>query len=186
MNQALALAARIDRLNARFGVLAQWLLLACVAVSAGNALMRYGFDRSSNGWLEIQWYLFSAAFLLAAPWVLRHNAHVRIDLISQRYSERTRAWIDIFGTLLMLLPLALLIFWFGAFDALDAWQTQEISSDAGGLVRWPIKAIVPLAFLLLILQALSELIRKIAFLQGLAPFADAGECDDEAHRHEVE
>lgn len=166
MKAALRLADRIDHLNTVFGRMSQWLLLACVLISTGNALVRYGLDTSSNGWLEIQWYLFAAAFLLAAPWVLRQDGHVRIDLLSQRWSARTRAWIDLLGTLLMLLPLAGLMLWFGALDFVDAWQTQESSSDAGGLLLWPVKVVVPLAFGLLILQALAELIRKIAFLRG--------------------
>lgn len=160
----LALAHWIDGLNERVGRFTHWLILACVLISAGNAVARYGFSLSSNAFLEIQWYLYSIVFLGAAGYALKHNAHVRIDLVSGRLSQRTQAWIDVFGGLFMLLPVCAIIFWYGWSAFLESYRIGEISSDAGGLARWPIKLVLPLAFLLLILQGLSETIKRIAYL----------------------
>lgn len=167
MGFCLYLARSIDALNERIGRLMFWLILLCTAVSAVNAISRYGFNLSSNAYLEIQWYLFSVVFLGAAGYTLKHNAHVRIDLITGRLSRRTQAWIDVFGAIFMLLPVCVLIVWFGWNFALEAYRINEMSSDAGGLPRWPIKFVVPAAFVLLILQGLAETIKRIAFLQGL-------------------
>jgi TRAP-type mannitol/chloroaromatic compound transport system permease small subunit len=164
----LALSRSIDALNECVGRLATWLVLACVFISAANAVARYGFDLSSNAFLEIQWYLYSVVFLCAAGYTLRHNAHVRIDLVSGRLSPRARAWIDVFGGLFMLLPACAILFWYGWTAFLESYRIGEMSGDAGGLARWPIKFVVPLAFLLLILQGASETIKRIAFLRGAA------------------
>jgi TRAP-type mannitol/chloroaromatic compound transport system permease small subunit len=169
MKFLLALSQRIDSLNERVGRFVTWLVLACVLISAANAITRYGFNFSSNAFLEIQWYLYSIVFLCAAGYALKHNAHVRIDLVYGRLSRRAQAWIDIFGGLCMLLPVCAIIMWYGWSAFLESYRIDEISGDAGGLARWPIKFVVPLAFLLLILQGLSETIKRFAFLQGVVP-----------------
>lgn len=163
-------------MNERVGRAAAWLVLACVMVSAGNAVARYGFNFSSNAFLEIQWYLYSIVYLCAAGYTLKHNAHVRVDIVSARFSARTRAWIDLLGGLLMLLPAAALLLWFGWTTFLESYSIGELSPDAGGLPRWPIKLVLPLAFLLLILQCASESIKRIAFLRGLT-------TQEEGERH---
>ena len=173
MRFLLACSRRIDALNQRVGRTAAWLVLACIVISAANAVARYGFNFSSNAFLEIQWYLYSIVYLCAAGYALKHDAHVRIDIVSARLSDRARAWIDLFGGLAMLLPAAAIIFWFGWSAFLESFRIGETSLDAGGLLRWPIKLVVPLAFLLLILQGVSETIKRIAFLRGLAPAVQA-------------
>jgi TRAP-type mannitol/chloroaromatic compound transport system permease small subunit len=159
----------IDALNERVGRYASWLVLACILISATNAVARYGFNVSSNAFLEIQWYLYSIVFLCAAGYTLKHNSHVRIDIVSARLSGRVRAWIDLVGGLIMLLPAAAIILWFGWSAFLESFRINEISGDAGGLLRWPIKFVIPFAFLLLILQGVSESIKRIAFLRGITP-----------------
>lgn len=171
MKTLLALSRLIDALNERIGRFSHWLILACVLISAGNAVARYGFNLSSNAFLEIQWYLYSIVFLGAAGYTLKHNAHVRIDLVSGRLSQRARAWIDVFGGLFMLLPVCAIIFWYGWSAFLESYRISEMSGDAGGLARWPIKFVVPFAFLLLILQGLSETIKRLSFLKGLGDAA---------------
>jgi TRAP-type mannitol/chloroaromatic compound transport system permease small subunit len=165
----LRLSGLIDALNERVGRLSYWLILVMVLVSAGNASVRYAFDRSSNAWLEIQWYLFSAVFLLGAGYTLLHNQHVRIDVISGRLSKRARAWIDVLGTLFFLLPMAIAIMWMSWPVFVQSFQLHEESSNAGGLIVWPARLMVPIGFLLLVLQGLSELIKRVAFLRGLIP-----------------
>ena len=167
MQFLLPLAACIDALNERIGRWVSWLALAAILISAGNALMRYSFRITSNAWLEIQWYLFSAFFLLAAGYALKHNDHVRLDVLFTRVSPRTRAWIDILGTLLFLWPACTLIGWLAWPMFIDAWFSNEQSPDAGGLPRWPVKLLISLGFFLLILQGLAELIKRIAYLRGL-------------------
>lgn len=173
----LRLSAAIDRLNERVGSAVRWLILLAVVISAGNALVRYLFSTSSNAWLELQWYLFAAVFLLCAGYTLLRNEHVRIDVIFDRLSHRTRAWIDIVGTLLFLFPYALLIIWFAWPVFVESFARGELSADAGGLIRWPVKLLIPTGFLLLLLQGISELIKRIAFLQGRLedPYAHPGE-----------
>jgi len=169
----LPLAAAIDRLNAALGRLAGWLVLVAVLISAGNALMRYGLNMSSNAWLEIQWYLFSLIFLLGAAHTLKHGGHVRIDVLYGRLPPRTQAWIDLVGHLGFLLPVAVLIGWLGWTGFHAAWLIGETSPDAGGLLRWPIRLAIPLGFLLLALQGLAEALRRAAFLfDGVTPDAD--------------
>jgi len=172
----LRISGLIDGLNEHVGRLSYWLILVMVLVSAGNASVRYIFDRSSNAWLEIQWYLFSAVFLLGAGYTLLHNQHVRIDVISGRLSKRARAWIDVFGTLFFLLPMAIAIMWMSWPVFVQAWELHEESSNAGGLIVWPARLLVPAGFLMLVLQGFSELIKRIAFLLGLIP--DPSEKDE--------
>jgi TRAP-type mannitol/chloroaromatic compound transport system permease small subunit len=171
----LRLSRGIDALNERVGHLVYWLILAAVLVSAGNASVRYAFDISSNAWLELQWYLFSAVFLLAAGYTLLHNEHVRIDVIIGRFSPRTRAWVDLLGGLFFLLPMAVVITVLSWPVFVESWTRNEVSSDAGGLLRWPVKLLIPIGFLLLVLQGISEITKRLAFLLGRIP--------DPAERH---
>jgi len=169
MKLSLGLSRAIDAINDRVGKLTYWLILVAVLISTANALARYSLDLSSNAWLEIQWYLFSAVFLFCAGYTLLHNQHVRIDIISSRFSKRVQAWIDIFGTVFFLLPMAMLILWLSWPVFVDAFRSNEVSSNAGGLAVWPARLMLPLGFLLLVLQGVSELIKRIAFLRGLIP-----------------
>jgi TRAP-type mannitol/chloroaromatic compound transport system permease small subunit len=166
MRYLVVLARAIDIVNSFVGRAVAWLVLAAVLVSAGNALVRYALGVSSNAWLEIQWYLFSAIFLLCAGYTLLRNAHVRIDILSGRLSPRTRAWIDIAGGLLFLMPMALIVLYLSWPMFFQSYLTHELSSDAGGLVRWYVKALIPAGFALLVLQGLSEIIKGIAVLRG--------------------
>jgi len=165
----LAVSRAIDALNRRIGHAVYWLVLAAVLVSAGNAVSRYLFDVSSNGWLELQWYLFSAVFLLAAGYALLHNEHVRIDVIFGHLRPRLRAWIDLIGGVFFLLPMAVIIMALSWPIVVTSYQLNEYSSDAGGLLRWPVKLLIPVGFLLLALQGVSEIIKRIAFLLGYIP-----------------
>ena len=167
METLLKISRAIDGLNEKIGRLTYWLVLVAVLISAGNAVIRYAFNMSSNAWLEIQWYLFSAIFLFCAGYTLLHNQHIRIDVVTGRFSKRVQAWIDIFGTILFLLPMAVTIMWLSCPVFVDTYQRHEVSSNAGGLVIWPARLLVPIGFLLLILQGLSELIKRVAFLLGL-------------------
>ena len=166
MNPLLAFARLIDALTERIGRIVIWLVLVATLISAGNALLRYAFGISSNAWLEIQWYLFGAMFLLAAGYTLKHNGHVRIDIFYNRFGPRGQAWIDLAGGLLFLLPMAGLLAWLAWPMFFEAWQTQEHSPDAGGLLRWPVKLMLPLGFALLALQGIAEVIKRIGLLTG--------------------
>jgi TRAP-type mannitol/chloroaromatic compound transport system permease small subunit len=166
MRFLLCLARAIDAVNRVVGRAIAWLVLAAVLVSAGNAAARYALNVSSNAWLEIQWYLFSAMFLLCAGYTLLKNAHVRIDVLSGRWTPKTRAWIDILGSLFFLLPMALIVLYFSWPMFVQSYATHEMSSDAGGLARWYVKALIPAGFALLVLQGLSEVVKRIAFLRG--------------------
>jgi TRAP-type mannitol/chloroaromatic compound transport system permease small subunit len=182
MKLLLALSRAIDTLNEHVGRLTYWLILAAVLISAGNAVVRYSINMSSNAWLEIQWYLFSFVFLFCAGYTLLHNQHVRIDVISGQLSGRARAWIDIFGTVFFLMPMAIAIMWLSWPVFLDAYQSGEVSTNAGGLTVWPGRLMLPLGFFLLILQGVSELIKRIAFLRGRIPDPtekDEGPTDEE-------
>ncbi|MCC7069028.1 MAG: TRAP transporter small permease subunit [Burkholderiales bacterium] len=159
----------VDRLNAWIGSLMLWFILAMTLISAGNATVRKVFDTSSNAWLEVQWYLFAWAFLLAAGYTLLHQEHVKIDVIYGRWSKRTRIGIDIFGLLVFLTPLCLTVLFFSVPEMWMKIQSGEMSPNAGGLVRWPVWVALPLGFALLLLQGWSELIKRIAFLQGKGP-----------------
>ena len=175
MRVLLAFARLIDYVNERVGRAVAWLVLVAVLVSAGNAMMRYSFSMSSNAWLELQWYLFSAIFLLAAGWTLKRGAHVRIDVIVSRLSPRAQAWIDILGAVFFLLPMAALILWLSWPMFVQSYAGNEMSGDAGGLVRWPVKLLIPAGFLLLCLQGVSQIIKRAGFLTGhLAPEEGAG------------
>lgn len=169
MTSLLRLSGLIDRLNTAVGRNIYWLVLVMVLVSAGNASVRYLFNTSSNAWLEIQWYLFSAVFLLSAGYTLLRNEHIRIDVVSSRFGKRGQAWIDIIGGLFFLLPMASIILWLSWPIFVDSFVHSEMSSDAGGLIRWPAKILIPLGFLLLVLQGISETIKRIAFLTGDLP-----------------
>jgi TRAP-type mannitol/chloroaromatic compound transport system permease small subunit len=169
MKTLLTISRAIDWLNERIGRLVLWLVLVMVLVSSGNALSRYLLHLSSNAFLEAQWYLFAMVFLLCAGYTLLHNEHIRIDVVSSRLSERTRIWIDVFGIVCFLLPMSLYILWLSWPVFMNAWVSGEISSNAGGLVRWPARLLVPVGFFLLSLQGISELIKRIAFLRGLIP-----------------
>jgi TRAP-type mannitol/chloroaromatic compound transport system permease small subunit len=165
----LSICAAIDKLNEKVGVLANWMVLLACVVSAGNAMVRYAYDTSSNAWLEIQWYLFAAIFLLCAGYTLQRNEHVRIDIVASRFSRRTQTWIDVFGFVVFLMPMALIILWLSIPVFVDSFVRHEMSGDAGGLLRWPAKLLIPVGFFLLVIQGLSELIKRIGFLMGLIP-----------------
>ncbi len=169
MNALLALSRAIDWLNTRIGLAVIWLVLIAVLISAANAIMRKAFDMSSNAFLETQWYLFSAIFLLCSPFTLLHNQHIRIDVIAGRLSPRTQAWIDIFGTVFFLMPMALLIMELSWPVFMRSWNINEVSSNAGGLVVWPARLLVPVGFFLLALQGISQLIKLVAYLRGQGP-----------------
>ena len=166
MTSLLRLSGLIDRLNTAVGRKIYWLVLVMVLVSAGNASVRYLFNISSNAWLEIQWYLFSGVFLLSAGYTLLRNEHIRIDVVSSRFGKRGQAWIDIIGGLFFLLPMAVIILWLSWPIFVDSFVHNEMSSDAGGLLRWPAKILIPIGFSLLVLQGISETIKRIAFLTG--------------------
>ena len=174
MTLLLKLSTWIDALNERIALAISWALLLAVLICAGNALVRYLLNTSSNAWLEIQWYLFGAIFLLASSYTLKRNEHVRIDVVVGRFSKRTQVWIDIFGFVFFLLPAVGLILYFGWPYALESIRNQEVSSNAGGLIIWPAKVLIPIGFLLLTLQGLSELIKRFGYLMGLV---DASEFE---------
>lgn len=167
MRELLKLSRAIDWLNGQFGVVANWLVLLSCLISAGNAGSRYLFNESSNGWLEIQWYMFAGMVLLGGPYTLKMNEHVRVDLVYGMVSERARIWIDIVGGLLFLLPICTILVYFTWPWFLESWRINEASSNAGGLVRWPVKLILPVGFALMILQGISEIIKRIAALERL-------------------
>lgn len=169
MKFLLKLSSLIDWVNERIGHGLMWLILAAVLISAGNAIVRKAFNMSSNALLEVQWYLFSAVFLLGAAYAFLKNIHVRIDFLSNRLSPKTRSWIDIVGIVVFLLPLCLLLISLSWPLFVRAWESGEMSQNAGGLIRWPVYALVPFGMSLLLLQGLSELIKRFAFLRGLIP-----------------
>jgi len=166
MGALLKLAGLIDRANEWVGKMVGWLVLAAVLISAGNAIMRKAFDMSSNAYLEIQWYLFAAVFMLGSGYVFLRNAHVRIDFIATKLSRRTNAIIDVLGILLFIIPLCLILIYLSWPVFERAWVSGEMSQNAGGLIRWPVLLLIPAGFALLLLQCLSELIKRIAFLRG--------------------
>ncbi len=171
MHALLRVSTAIDRLNERIGRLVAWLGLVAVIVCTANAVARYAFNVGSNAWLELQWYLNAAVFLLVAAYALKRNEHVRIDVINGRLSPRTQAWIDIFGAAFMLLPAVTIIAWYSWPSLVNSYRIQEYSSDPGGLIRWPVRLLIPVAFALLGLQGISEIIKRVAFLKGLVPAA---------------
>jgi TRAP-type mannitol/chloroaromatic compound transport system permease small subunit len=163
----LKLSQLIDWLNERVGKGAFWLVLIMAVISAGNASYRFVFNDSSNGMLEIQWYLFAAVFLLCSPYTLQKNEHVRIDVLSGKLSPRGLAVIDIIGTLFFLLPMVVLVLYLSIPLVAESYKINEYSANAGGLIRWPVKILLPIGFTLLALQGVSELIKRVAFLMGL-------------------
>lgn len=169
MQALLRLSRAIDWLNERVGRTVLWLVLVAVLISAANATVRKLFNIGSNAFLEIQWYLFSAIFLLAAGYTLMRNEHVRIDVLLHRFSKRTQIAIDVFGLVCFLLPAAVLIMWLSWPLFVKAYVSGEMSQNAGGLIRWPVYLLIPIGFFLLVLQGISELIKRFAFLQGLIP-----------------
>jgi TRAP-type mannitol/chloroaromatic compound transport system permease small subunit len=169
MKQLLAFSRAIDFANEHIGRVVYWLVLIVALISAGNATSRYALNMASNAWLELQWYLFAAIFLLCAGYTLLHNEHIRIDVLSSRLSRRAQIWIDVFGLLFFLLPMTLFIMWLSWPIFMNAWTSGEMSGNAGGLVRWPARLLIPVGFFLLSLQGFSELIKRIAYLKGLIP-----------------
>ena len=171
----------IDAMRDLIGKLVMWFILATTLISAGNAIVLKLFDNSSNALLEIQWYLFAAVFMLGSGYAFLRNAHVRIDFISSRFSPRGRNWVDVFGILIFLFPLCYMMATLGWPLFERAWNTGEMSSNAGGLIRWPVYGLIPLGFAVLFLQGVSELIKRIAFLTGNGPdvLALSGPSDEE-------
>jgi TRAP-type mannitol/chloroaromatic compound transport system permease small subunit len=169
MNTLLRISAVIDRITAFIGRAVSWLILAAVLISAGNAIIRKAFDMSSNAWLELQWYFFSAVFLLASAYALQRNDHIRIDIISGLLPKAVRNWIDLLGHILMLMPFAILMIYEAAPFLYVSYMQQEHSPNAGGLIVWPAKALVLTGFLLLAAQGVSEIIKRIAVMRGLIP-----------------
>jgi TRAP-type mannitol/chloroaromatic compound transport system permease small subunit len=159
----------IDIANDRIGRTAYWLVLVAVIISSGNAAVRYLLNTSSNAWLEVQWYLFSAIVLLCAGYVLLCNEHVRIDIFFGRLSTRQRSWVDILGGVFFLLPICLVIGILSWPMFVESYARHEVSGDAGGLLRWPVKLLIPIGFFLLAAQGVSEIVKRIAFLGGLIP-----------------
>jgi TRAP-type mannitol/chloroaromatic compound transport system permease small subunit len=178
MASLLALSRVIDRVNEFFGRNVAWLVLAAVLISAGNATIRKMFDMSSNAWLEVQWYLFGAVFMLAAGYTLRKNEHVRIDVLAGNLSKRTRDWIDLVGHFIFLLPFCIMMTYLAWPFFLRSFQSGEMSSNAGGLIIWPAKASILLGFILLTAQAVSEIIKRIAIIRGLME-------DEPGSRHDL-
>lgn len=156
----------VDGLSVRLSQMSAWLLVLACGLSAGNALIRYLFNVGSNAWLEAQWYFFGAAVFLGAPALLKLNEHVRVDVIYGGRTPRTRAWIDLLGMLLVLLPVCIIAAWLCFHMVQDSYLQNEVSPSAGGLLRWPIKAVIPLGFVLLALQAIAEIIKRVAYLRG--------------------
>jgi TRAP-type mannitol/chloroaromatic compound transport system permease small subunit len=167
MRALLKFSNAVDWVNAQIGKYVIWLILASTVISAVNAVIRKVFNMSSNAYLEVQWYLFAAAFLLAAGYTLLHGEHVKIDVLSSKLSKRGQIWVDIIGFSVFLTPVCLTILYYGIPFFLQGYRSGEISGNAGGLIRWPVYAMIPLGFGLLMLQGWSELIKRIAFLKGL-------------------
>lgn len=169
MGMWLGLARAIDALNLRVGRAVTWVTLLVVLVSAGNAVVRKVFQTSSNAWLELQWYMFGAMFLLTAGYTLLKNGHVRVDILSSKLPRRKQIWIEIFGVLFFLLPACVLIMYLSWPVFMDSYVSNEQSSNSGGLVRWPVKLLIPVGFALLVLAGISHLIKCVGYLRGAAP-----------------
>jgi TRAP-type mannitol/chloroaromatic compound transport system permease small subunit len=189
MQALLTLSKLMDGLSTRIGKLTMWLILATTLISAGNAIVRKVFGTSSNALLEIQWYLFAGVFMLGAGYGLLKNSHVRIDFVSSRLSARTRNWIDVVGIVVVLVPFCLISINLGWPLFTQALASGEMSQNAGGLIRWPVYALIPLGFALLMLQGLSELLKRVLFLMNLGPdtLSDAEhKSDEQKHLEELE
>lgn len=188
MGALLKVSRGIDAFNEWLGRVIMWLVLAAVLISAGNAVIRKAFNIGSNAFLEIQWYLFAAVFMLGVGYVMLRNAHVRIDFIAARLSKRTNALIDAIGIVIFTIPLSWIMIDLGWPLFVRAWESGEMSQNAGGLIRWPVLMLVPLGFAILLVQAVSELIKRVAFLRGVIPepfSGDAAQSDDEKHAAEL-
>lgn len=167
MNALLRFSDRVDAISEFVGGYIKWLILIAVIVSAGNALSRYTLNYASNAMLELQWYFFAAVFTLAAGYTLKANEHVRIDVLSQHLSPRTRNWIDLYGFILFVIPVCIYITLMSIPNLIESYQDHEMSQNAGGLIRWPVRLMIPIGFGLLVIQAASEAIKRYAFLKGL-------------------
>ena len=166
MQALLNLSAKIDALNQKIGVICDWMVLLSCVVSGGNAMVRYAYDYSSNAWLEVQWYMFGVVVMLGASYTLRRNEHVRVDIVYMTLSERGQLWVDVIGTFLFLLPMCVILGWLSWPFFMQSWAVGEGSSNAGGLLRWPIKLVLPAGFALLALQGAAELVKRVAALRG--------------------
>lgn len=188
MKALLPLSGLIDRTNDRIGHLVRWFVLAAVLISAVNAIVRKMFNISSNAFLEVQWYLFAGVFMLGAGYAFLRNAHVRIDFISSKLSKRTNAIIDAVGIVVFLIPLCLILITLSWPFFVNAWNSGEMSQNAGGLIRWPAYALIPLGFAILLVQGVSELIKRIAFVRGdlAEPYSvEQGKSDEEILAEEL-
>ena len=166
MGPLLALSAGIDKLNEKIGYVCNFLVLAACIVSAGNAMIRYAFGYSSNGWLELQWYMFAILVMFGASYTFKRNEHVRVEIFYLFLTERGQLWLDLIGTLFFLIPACLLLSYLSWPFFLQAYSVGEVSGNAGGLIRWPIKFVIPAGFVMLAFQGVSEVIKRIAALQG--------------------
>ena len=167
MRLLLSFSAVVDVINEKIGVVCNWLVLLSCLVSGGNAMVRYAYDQSSNAWLEVQWYMFAVIVMFGAAYTLKRNEHVRVDIFYMVLGRRGQLWIDILGTLIFLLPTCAILAWLSWPFFVQSFVTTEHSSNAGGLLRWPIKLVLPLGFALVAVQGFSELIKRIAFLNGV-------------------
>ena len=167
MQALLGLSRAIDWLNEKIGHIANWAVVASCVISAGNAMIRYAFDKSNNGWLEIQWYLFAAVVMLGTSYAFRMNDHVRVDILYTMLSERGKKWLDLIGTVVFLIPVCVVIAYMAWPIFVDSWVGNEMSSNSGGLVRWPFKILLPIGFALLTLQGISEVTKRAAALAGV-------------------
>ena len=177
MTVLLQFSRAVDAVTGFIGRSVSWLILVAVLVSAGNATIRKVFDTSSNAWLELQWYLYGTVFLLAAAYTLQRNEHVRIDIVTGRLEKRTRDWIDLFGHIFFLMPFCIIMVWLAWPFMTNSMRSGEISVNAGGLVLWPAKTMIFAGFALLLAQAFSEIIKRIAVLRG--------DIDDPTEQHEL-
>jgi TRAP-type mannitol/chloroaromatic compound transport system permease small subunit len=189
MTPLLNLSRLIDKISTGVGKFTMWLILATTLISAGNALVRKTFNVSSNGLLEIQWYLFAAVFMLGAGYGFLKNSHVRIDFISTKLSDRARNWVDVIGIVVVLIPFCVITIGLSWPFFLQAFNSGEMSQNAGGLIRWPAYAMIPLGFALLLMQAFSELIKRVAYLRGQGPDvlnSEDSKSDEQKHLEELE
>ncbi len=185
MSGLLALSRGIDRVTTLIGRSVAWLILLAVVISATNAIIRKAFSMSSNAWLEAQWYLFGAAFMLAAAWTLLENEHIRIDVIYGRWSRRAQHWIDLLGTVLFLMPFTTVMLWLTWPALMGSIRSGEISMNAGGLPLWPARAVLVIGFGLLFAQGLSEIVKKIAVMRGIIPDLHHNTGPNQAATHEA-
>jgi TRAP-type mannitol/chloroaromatic compound transport system permease small subunit len=167
MRRLLAFSDTVDWLSEQIGQALKWLVLASSLISAGTALVRYSLHTGSNAWLEIQWYMFGAMFLLGAGYALKHDEHVRVDIFFSKMTPRTQAWVDVFGGLVFLMPTAVIITWLSWHMVVNSIHINEMSNDPGGLLRWPIKICIPIGFAMLGVQGIADIIKKVAIARGI-------------------